>query len=96
MTAYMIVDLDIHDAKGFEAYRDAVPPFIAKYGGTYLVRGGAHEVIEGDWQPHRMIVFRFPDRQSIRNMFADEDYEKIAEIRFRSAKSSIVAVDGID
>ncbi len=96
MTAYLIVDLDVHDASGFQEYRDKVPAFIAKYGGTYLVRGGASEVIEGDWQPHRLVMFRFPDRQAIRSMFADEDYKKLAAVRFRSSKASIVAVDGLD
>jgi uncharacterized protein (DUF1330 family) len=28
-----------------------VPAVIEKYGGRYLVRGGAFEAFEGDWQP---------------------------------------------
>jgi Domain of unknown function (DUF1330) len=34
---------------------------IEKYGGRYLVRGGASEVFEGDWQPNRLILPEFPD-----------------------------------
>ena len=63
MTAYLLIDLDIHDATGFQKYREGVPAFIAKHGGEYLVRGGEFEVIEGDWQPHRLVLFCFPDRK---------------------------------
>ena len=73
MTAYLLVDLDIHDQDGFQAYRARVPEFIAKHGGEYLVRGGEFEVIEGDWKPNRLVLFKFPSRQAIRNFFADPD-----------------------
>ena len=96
MTAYLLVDLDIHDQEGFQEYRSQVPKFAAKYGGEYLVKGGEFEVIEGDWKPHRLVLFKFPDRQAIRNFFADPDYAKIAAVRFRTSKSTIVAVDGVN
>ena len=95
MAAYLLVDLDIHDQDGFQEYRSRVPEYIAKHGGEYLVRGGEFEVIEGDWTPNRLVLFRFPDRQAIRNFFADPDYAKIAEIRFRTSRTSAVAVDGV-
>ena len=96
MPAYLIVDLDIHDPEGFEAYRQAVGGFVAKHGGEYLARRGEFEVIEGDWQPHRLVLFRFPDRQAIRNFFADPEYQPLKEIRFKTAKTIAVAVDGVE
>ena len=60
MTAYMIVDLDIHDAEGFQQYRSGVPAFIAKHGGEYLVRGGEFEVIEESGNPTGWFSFDFP------------------------------------
>jgi len=96
MTAYLIVDLDIHDQAGFQSYRTHVSAIIAKHGGEYLVRGGEFEVIEGDWHPHRLTLFRFPNRQAIRNFFADPEYAELKAIRKRTSKSIIVAVDGID
>jgi uncharacterized protein (DUF1330 family) len=95
MSAYLIVDLDIHDAPAFEEYRSKVPAFIAKHGGEYLVRGGGFEVIEGNWSPHRLVLFRFPDRQSIRNLFADPEYAELKALRHRTATTVSVAVDGI-
>jgi uncharacterized protein (DUF1330 family) len=91
----MIVDLDIHDPQGYEGYRARVPAIVAKHGGEYLARGGDCEVIEGDWTPHRLVLFRFPDRQAIRNFFADPEYAELAALRKRTARTLAVAVDGI-
>jgi uncharacterized protein (DUF1330 family) len=96
VTAYLIIDLEVHDPAGFQKYREGVGAFIAKHGGEYLVRGGEFEVIEGDWQPHRLVLFRFPNRQAIRNFFADPDYAGLKDIRLRSAKTIAVAVDGTE
>ena len=61
MAVYLIVDVDAQDPSALERYRAEVPAFIRKHGGEYLVRGGAFEVLEGDWRPSRLVLFRFPD-----------------------------------
>lgn len=96
MTAYMIVDLEIHDAVGFQEYRARVPPLIERHGGRYLARGGEVEVIEGSWQPRRLVLFRFPDRQAIKAFMDDPDYAELKALRIRTCDSNIVAVDGLD
>jgi uncharacterized protein (DUF1330 family) len=96
MTAYMIVDLDVHDADGFQEYRTGVPALIAKHGGEYLVRGGEFEVIEGTWQPRRLVLFRFPDRQAIRSFFDDPEYAELKALRHRTCDTNVVAVDGVE
>lgn len=95
MTAYLIVDVDIHDAERYEAYKRAVPPLIARHGGEYLVRGGGFEVLEGNWRPTRLVLLRFPDRQAIHAFLDDPDYRPVREMRHAIATSSLVAVDGL-
>ena len=95
MSAYMIVDLDVHDPDGFQEYRTHVSALIEKHGGEYLVRGGEFEVIEGSWRPHRLVLFRFPDRQAIRAFFDDPDYADLKALRHKTCDSLIVAVDGV-
>ena len=41
MPAYLIVDCEVTDPERYEVYKQLAPPAIAKYGGRYLVRGGA-------------------------------------------------------
>lgn len=95
MPAYMIVDVDVRDLARYDDYKSQVPALIARHGGEYLVRGGTHEVIEGDWQPTRMVLFRFPSRAAIRAFLDDPEYRPLAALRHEVAKSRIIAVDGI-
>ena len=63
MPAYFVVEIDVQDAAAFEEYRKQVPATIARYGGRYLVRGGATETLEGDWRPGRIGILEFPSRE---------------------------------
>jgi hypothetical protein len=36
------------------------------------VRGGRHETLEGDWQPHRMAMLRFPSFEQAKAFYDDE------------------------
>ncbi|MBK5102949.1 MAG: DUF1330 domain-containing protein [Burkholderiales bacterium] len=96
MSAYLLLDIDIHDKEKYEIYKKEVPAFIAKHGGTYLSRGGQHEVIEGDFHPTRLVLFRFPNRKAIHNMLNDPDYQPLKAIRSAAATSHTVAFDGLD
>ncbi|MDE2335129.1 MAG: DUF1330 domain-containing protein [Rhodospirillales bacterium] len=95
MPAYLIVDVDLRDSTAYEAYKSRVPALIARHGGEYLVRGGEHEVLEGEWRPHRLVLFRFPDRAAIGAFMADPDYAPLKALRQRIASTDAVAVDGI-
>ncbi len=95
MSAYLIVDTVLSDPDRYEAYKDKVPGLVKKHGGEYLVRDGEFEVIEGNWQPNRLVLLRFPDRQAIHNLFNDPDYQPLKELRQQIATSNIVAVDGL-
>ena len=47
MTAYIIVEAEIHDPEKFAAYARVVPDIVAKHGGEYLVLGGQQNALEG-------------------------------------------------
>jgi uncharacterized protein (DUF1330 family) len=88
------VNIDVQDAAAYEEYKAKVPAFIQKYGGEYLARGGKTIVIEGDWKPSRLVIFRFPDMASVQALFDDPEYQPLKKLRQRVAKSEIVAIEG--
>ncbi len=96
MTAYLLIDIDVHDPKSFTKYQTNVPALVARHGGELIVRDGAFEVIEGAWRPTSLVIIRFPDRQAIRNLFDDPEYAALKALRQSAASSSFVAVDGVD
>jgi uncharacterized protein (DUF1330 family) len=64
MPAYFIAELDTTNQAGMEPYRAAVPATITQYGGRYVTRGGATELIEGGPEPKRVINSPTPRRSS--------------------------------
>lgn len=95
MPAYLIADVDVIDREGFADYSRQVPATLAPYGGRYLIRGGAFEVLEGAWSPKRCVTLEFPDMQRLKTWWDSPDYRVLRAIRERTAKSSIVAVEGV-
>ncbi len=47
MPAYVIAQLAVTGAAGFEACRKAADPVVKAFAGRFLVRGGAVIVVEG-------------------------------------------------
>ena len=95
MAAYVIVDTKVHNPEAYESYKAQVSPIVQKYGGEYLVRGGAHEVLEGDWNPTRLVLLKFPDRQSADNFMQAPEYQPVAAIRHANAHTNSVVVEGL-
>jgi uncharacterized protein (DUF1330 family) len=94
MPAYVIVETDLHDAEQYEHYKAAAPASIEKYGGRYLARGGALEVLEGDWQPPRIVVLEFDDLETARRWYASPEYQQAKTLREGAATMRMVAVEG--
>ncbi len=94
MPAYLIAEHRIHDATRFEAYRSAVAPMIARYGGRYLTKPGSHAVLDGEWQPTRVVIVEFPDMATLRRWYDSPEYAPLIELRRSSATDVLIALDG--
>lgn len=92
--AYIIAEIDVHDAAGFEAYRAAVAPMIAAFGGSYLVRGGAVTALEGDGPTSRVVILEFPSMAAAETFWHSEEYRPVAALRHSSAHSRIYMIEG--
>ena len=94
MAAYLVLDLAVHDLAGFRPYIEAIPAFIDKHGGRYIVRGVEPTVMEGDWKPERVVVIEFPERANAKAFLADPDCQDLFAIRHRTTTSKLLLVDG--
>jgi uncharacterized protein (DUF1330 family) len=95
MSAYLLVEAEVTDPARYERYRQLAPPAIAKYGGRYLVRGGATEVLEGDWRPTRIVVVEFPNADAARRFYDSPEYEIARAERAGAARMNFVLVEGV-
>lgn len=95
MAAYLLANLTVRDAQKFEAYRQAVPAVIARFGGRYLVRGGAVEAKEGDPGLDRVVVLEFPDMAALRSFYESADYAPLLALRLAAADGTVALVEGM-
>ncbi len=94
MSAYLIAEVDVTDPAAYEEYRKIVPATIAKYGGKYLVRGGAVDAKEGGWQPTRLVVLEFASMAQAKKWYHSPEYAPALAIRTKAARSKVVLVEG--
>jgi uncharacterized protein (DUF1330 family) len=93
--AYLIVEMHITDPQRYQQYMAAAPATVKAAGGEYLVRGGRHESLEGDWQPHRVALLRFPSYDAAK-AFYDGEYRRVRELRRGTTEYfNMVLVEGV-
>jgi len=95
MSAYVIVEIDIVDPAGYEEYKKLAGATVEKYGGKYIIRGGAVETLEGDWNPKRIVVLQFDSMQRAKEWLNCEEYREPRKMRHRTARTRMVVVEGV-
>ena len=96
MPAYVIADVrDAWDAEALDEYRRRNTDAVANHGGSFVVRGGEHEVLEGEWDTRRIVVIEFPDTAAARAWWESDEYEAIKPLRRGASTTNIMLVDGV-
>ena len=96
MPAYVIVETDVTDPERYEQYKAASPAAVAAGGGRFLVRGGEIAVLEGDWQPARLVVLEFEDLAAAKRWYESQAYQQARKLREGAAYLRMVAVQGVE
>src|SRR6516225_10279559 len=95
MPAYIIVEIEITDPVRYEEYKKLAGATVEKYGGKYIVRGGKTEVLEGDWQPKRIVVLEFESAQRAKEWLNCEEYREPRKMRHRTSRTNMIVVEGM-
>lgn len=95
MAAYVIVEIEVTDPQLYEEYKRRAPPTIAQFGGKYLARGGAVDVLEGEWSPARLVILEFASSARAHAWWNSEEYRGPKGMRQRSANTKMVVLEGI-
>jgi uncharacterized protein (DUF1330 family) len=94
MAAYFVVELDVKNMDAMAEYRAAVPATLAQYGGKFLVRGGATELVEDGPEPKRIVILEFADAAAIKRWYNSPEYQKILPGRLNNATGRAFIVEG--
>ena len=94
MSGYVIGNINVTDPDAFEEYRGMVPATVAAYGGKYLVRGGVADVVEGDWNPNRLVVLEFESVERAREWYNSPEYTPAKAVRLKASTGDLLFVEG--
>ena len=95
MAAYVIAHIDVKDPERYQEYIKMSPISIAKFGGRFIARGGRTDVLEGDWQPKRLVLLEFPSAERARAWWESADYAPAKALRQATSSGELVLVDGV-
>jgi uncharacterized protein (DUF1330 family) len=94
-SAYIIANVRITNATQYEEYKKLSSAAMQAHGAEVCVRGGAAEVLEGDWQPDRLVVLKFPSVERAKAFNASAEYAKARAARQGAAVMRMVVVEGV-
>jgi uncharacterized protein (DUF1330 family) len=95
MPAYIIAEIDVHDAATFAEYRAGVPETLVPFGGRFVVRGGRVETLEGDWSPSRLVILEFPSAAQAKAWWDSKEYNGLKLLRQAASTGKLLLVEGI-
>ncbi len=95
MAGYALMDVEITDDTAFAEFLKLAPAVVKTYGGRYLVRGGAAEVVQGDWTPHRLVLVEFDSVDQARTWWNSSDHAELKAMLDRCSITTTTIVEGV-
>ncbi|MFI9650619.1 DUF1330 domain-containing protein [Streptomyces sp. NPDC052040] len=95
MSAYAIAHLqESAPHPEIAEYIEHITSTFEPYGGRFLVHGAQHEVKEGSWPGH-VVVIVFPGIAEARAWWDSPAYQEIAPLRAQHIAGDIILVEGV-
>jgi uncharacterized protein (DUF1330 family) len=95
MSAYIIANIDVTDPQQYEEYKRLSTLAMQAHGAEVCIRGGAVEVLEGDWSPRRVVMLKFPSMEKARAFDKSVEYERARQARQGAAVMRMILVEGV-
>ena len=95
MAAYVLIDVEITAQATFAELRERAPAVLEAHGGRFLVRGGAADVVQGDWTPHRLVLLAFESVERARAWWNSPEHIELRVQLDRCSKATTTIVEGV-
>ena len=94
-SAYVIANVTVTNPEQYADYRKLSTIAAQAYGAEFCVRGGAVEVLEGDWTPDRVVILKFQTVENAKAYYHSVEYTAAIEARQGAAVMRMVVVEGV-
>ena len=92
---YLIANVRVTNPEQYAEYRKWSTAAFEAHQAEICVRGGAVEVIEGDWIPERVVIAKFPSVAAAKAFYDSPEYGKARAAREGAAIMRLVIVGGV-
>ena len=92
---YVIARVTVTNPEAYAEYAKGATAAIAQYNGRPLVRGGAHEALEGEARP-RNVVIEFESVEQARRYYHSPEYQAAKAERDGHAVADIIIIEGYE
>jgi uncharacterized protein (DUF1330 family) len=93
--AFVIANITILDPIRYEDYKRMVGATLVPFGGRFIVRGGATQVLEGDWRPGRLVLLEFPSVERARAWWNSPEYAAARDVRQATSTGTLIILEGV-
>ena len=94
-SAYIIANVEVTNPTQYEDYKKWSSAAMQAHGAEVCVRGGKIEVLEGDWEPQRIVVLKFASVEAAKAFNDSPEYGKARASRQGAAVMRMIVVEGL-
>ena len=94
-SGYIIANVRVTNPEQYEEYKKWSTAAFKARNAEICVRGGQVEVMEGDWQPERVVIAKFPSFGAAKAFYGSAEYLKARQAREGAAIMRLVVVEGV-
>ncbi|HVE55464.1 MAG TPA: DUF1330 domain-containing protein [Pyrinomonadaceae bacterium] len=96
MSVYVIAQISITDRASYNKYQARFLEVFQKFKGQLLAADEKPEVIEGDWNREKVVLMKFPDKESFEAWAYSPEYQEIAKDRKAGSEGVFLLVKSFD
>ena len=94
-SAYIIANVTVTNPEQYAEYKKLSTIAAQAHGAEFCARGGAVEVLEGDWAPDRVVILKFPSLTQAKAYYHSVEYTAAIEARRGASVMRMVVVEGV-
>ena len=90
---FMLADSAVFDQAAYDQYRAVVLPSVEHHDGSFIIRGGRFQRLEGTKEWHRLVGLEFASLDAVRGWYRSDEYQALKAQRLKGARTDMLFVE---